>query len=284
VVFSSLSRIPFLKRAGLVLLAGVLAGCANGTQVISYNRQNRENGMQLYGKGAWAEAASTFNAAIREEPGDYTSRFYLGACEEQMGKLQQAIQQYRTTLDVMDHSLEGKGDFKFRRKVTNQLALSIAHEGDRSGDLTALEQKQPRSAETAFMLARIYRQTGDADSALSRFQQAQQLDPRDSDIAKEYGLYLEQLGQTQRADTQLRRAYALNSRDEEVSAALRRLGVIPGPSLKGEDGLEKPLVPLGPLPELDVTTSNKGAQTSTPITGGQSTPPAAVGSTGSPRD
>jgi Tfp pilus assembly protein PilF len=280
VLRTSLSRLPFFTCA--VILAGILSGCVNGnpTEIISYNRQNRETGMELYGKSQWAEAASAFNAALRQEPGDYTSRFYLGACEEQMGKQQQAIQQYWTTLTVMDHSLEGKTDVKFRKKVTWQLAQTIARQGDRSGDLTALEQK-PRTLENTFMLARIYRQIGDADSAIASFEKAQKLDPRDPDVAKEYGLYLEQLGQTQRADSQLRRAYALNSKDEEVSAALRRLGVVPGPSLKGEDGLEKPFVPLGPIPELDVTTSNKS--NTTPATGAQTTTPGPVGST-SPRD
>jgi len=285
VVRSSLSRNSLLTYA--ILLAGLLVGCTNGTtEVISYNRQNRETGMQLYGKSQWVEAASYFNAAIRQEPGDYTSRFYMGACEEQMGKLQQAIQQYWTTLNVMDHSLEGKTDIKFRKKVTNQLALSIAHQGDRSGDLTALEHKTPRTVEDTFMLARIYRNIGDADSAITHFEKAQKLDPKDPDIAKEYGLYLEQLGQTQRADNQLRRAYALNSRDDEVNAALRRLGVIPGPSLKGEDGLEKPFIPVGPLPEIDLTNSdNKTASPTTPsaIPGAQTTTPGPVGST-SPRD
>src|SRR4051794_4344310 len=170
VVPNLLSRIPFVKCGCLVLLAGVLVGCTNSTEVISYNRQNRETGMQLYGKSQWPEAASVFTAALRQEPGDYTSRFYLGACQEQMGKSQQAIQQYRTTLSVMDHSLEGKTDVKFRKKVTNQLAVSIARQGDRSGDLTALEQQRPRTVETEFMLARIYKNIGDADSAIGHFE------------------------------------------------------------------------------------------------------------------
>jgi Tfp pilus assembly protein PilF len=276
----SFNRFTLKHVIGLTLFAGLLAGC--NTDVISYNREFRAQGLQQYGKADWADAASSFSNALRQEPGDYTSRFYLGVCEEQMGKLQQAIHQYKTTLDVMSKSLEGKGDLKFRAKVTNSLALAIAREGDRSGDLAELEA-QPRSAETSLILAKIYRQTGDADSALSRFDQAQRLDPKDPVIAREYGLYLEQLGQTQRADSQLRRAYALNSNDDQVNAALRRLGVIPGPSLKGEDGLEKPFVPLGPLPELEVSTSNKQAS---PAQAAPATPtaPGAVGTTGSPRD
>lgn len=269
------TRFAATRVAALVLVGAGLFGC--NSDVISYNRQFREQGMQQYGKAAYADAASSFANAVRQEPGDYTSRFYLGVCEEQMGKLQQAIQQYRTTLEVMTRSLEGKGDLPFRGKVVNQLASAIARQPDRSGDLAALE-RAPRSAENSFILAKVYRQTGDADNALSRFEQAQQIDPRNAEIAKEYGLYLEQLGQTQRADGQLRRAYALNSRDEQVAAALRRLGIVPGPSLKGEDGLEKPVIPLGPLPEVDLSTSSKQ-----PSQAPQQNRPA-VGTTGSPRD
>jgi Flp pilus assembly protein TadD len=262
---------------------GILSGC--NTDIISYNREFRNQGMQQYGKAAYADAASSFSNALRHEPGDYVSRFYLGASEEQMGKLQQAIHQYRTTLDVMNVSLEGKGDAKFRAKVINTLASSISREADRSGDLAEIE-KAPRSAENSFLLAKIYRQTGDADSAITRFEQAQQLDPKNPDIASEYGLYLEQLGQTQHADHQLRRAYTLNSNDEQVQAALRRLGIVPGPSIKGEDGLEKPFIPLGPLPEMDLSNSNKSPaqpQQVSPTPPGQ-TAPGPVGTTGSPRD
>jgi len=266
-----------LPRVAALALVGIgLAGC--NSDVISYNRQFREQGMQQYTKAAYADAASSFANAVRQEPGDYTSRFYQGVCEEQMGKLQQAIQQYRTTLEVMTRSLEGKGDLPFRSKVVNQLANAIARQPDRSGDLAALE-RAPRSAENSYILAKVYKLTGDADNALSRFEQAQQIDPKNAEIAKEYGLYLEQLGQTQRADGQLRRAYTLNSKDEQVAAALRRLGIVPGPSLKGEEGLEKPTLPLGPLPEVDLSTSSPKQSSPAPQ---QNRP--TVGTTGSPRD
>jgi Tfp pilus assembly protein PilF len=267
-----------LGRVAAIGLLVALAGC--GSEVISYNRQFREQGMTQFGKADYADAASSFSNALRQEPGDYTSRYYLGQCEERLSKIQAAIKEYRTCLDVMSHSLEGKGDLEFRSKVLSALANAIAQEPERSGDLAAIE-RAPRTAENAFLLAKIYRQTGDADSAIAQFEQAQQIDPQNPEIAKEYGLYLEQLGQTKRADGELRRAYTLNSKDEEVAAALRRLGVVPGPSLKGEDGLEKPVLPLGPLPEVDLTTSSKQSQ---PPQNGQTRPGPSVGSTGSPRD
>lgn len=263
--------------AALALGAGVV-GC--GTQILSYNQEFRQQGLAQYEKSDYVKASSSFQEALRQEPGDYTSRFYLGQCYDKLNHPQAAIQQYRTCLDVMSHSLEGKGDTAVRNKVLTALASAIASEPDKSGDLTALERQQPRTAENALQLARIYRQSGDADTALTRFDEAQQIDASDPEIAKEYGLYLEQLGQTKRADAQLRRAYALNSKDEEVAAALRRLGVVPGPSLKDADALAKPFMPLGPIPEVDLSTSNK---TSTPQQA-PSNSPGAVGTTNSPRD
>lgn len=271
---SILRRFSIAGPVTAVLLAAGLAGC--GTEIISYNRQFREQGMSQYTQADYPAAAGSFENAIRQEPGDYTSHYYLGQCCEKMNKPQQAIQQYRTTLTVMEHSLEGKTDSEFRSKVIVALARVVAGQSDRSGDLAALEA-QPRTAENALLLAEIYRQTGDADNAMTRFEQAQQIDPQNPQIAKEYGLYLEQLGQTARADRQLRRAYTLNDKDEEVAAALRRMGIVPGPSLKSEDALAKPALPLGPLPEVDLSTSSK-TPAPAPNTNG------AVGSSTSPRD
>ena len=245
-------RISVIPIAGFVLLAALLTGC--GTDIISYNREFRQNGFAQYNNQDYLNAAQTFKAALREEPGDYMSRYFLASCYEFMNRPQEAIEEYRTTLITMSNSMEGKGDIQTRQKVAAAMASAIAKEADHSGDIAVIERQQPRTVENALMLARIYRQTGDADTAITRYEEAQTIDPKDAIVAKEYGLYLLQLGQTQKADAQLRAAYALNSSDEEIAAALRRLGVVPGPSLKSEDALEKPAVPLGPLPEVEFTT------------------------------
>ncbi|MDB5302469.1 MAG: hypothetical protein JWM97_18, partial [Phycisphaerales bacterium] len=108
-------------------------------------------------------------------------------------------------------------------------------------------------AENQFILAKIGRRSGDADAAIESYSRASNMAPRDFAIAKEFGLYLDQLGQTERARKELRRAYALNSQDDEVANALRHVGVVPGPSLKDESDLARPLVPVGPLPELQLS-------------------------------
>ena len=264
------SRFSVGRAVSVALLAVGLAGCAD---VISYNRQFRQQGVSQYESGEYTNAASSFQNAIRQEPGDYTSHFYLGECYDKMHMPQQAIEEYHTCLNVMDHSLEGKTDREVRLKVLEALATSIASQTEHSNDLTMLESG-PKTAENAWVAAKVYRKIGDHDMAIQSFDRAQLIEPRDPAIAKEYGLYLEQLGQTRRADPQLRRAYALNEKDEEVAAALRRLGVVPGPSLKDEQDLQKPLIPVGPIPELDLSTSNKQ----------QPSGSSAVGSSNSPRD
>ena len=277
---TSQRRFPLAKITALLVLGATLAGC--GTEIVSYDRDFRQKGFAQYNKQDYVNAAQSFKEALRSEPGDYTSRFYLGECYQVLEHPQQAIEEFRTTLTVMTNSLEGKGDVEMRRKVLYALAQAIAHEPDRSGDLAQLEH-QPRNPENALLLARIYRFSGDADMALVRYAEAQQLDPNDPLIAKDYGLYLEQLGQKKKADAELRHAFAMNTKDEEVAAALRRLGVVPGPSLKDEDQLEKPLLPVGPLPEVDFSTSNKNSTTNVQPQP-QRPAPDAVGSSTSPRD
>lgn len=266
------SRVSLVRAVSVAVLAMALVGCAD---VISYNRQFRQQGVSQYESGEYTSAASSFQNAIRQEPGDYTSHYYLGQCYDKMHMPQQAIEEYHTCLTVMDHSMEGKTDREVRLKVIEGLATSIASQTDHTSDLSMLESG-PKTAENAWIAAKVYRKIGDHDMAIQSFDRAQLIEPRDPAIAKEYGLYLEQLGQTRRADPQLRRAYALNEKDEEVAAALRRLGVVPGPSLKDEQDLQKPLIPVGPIPELDLSTSNKQQQ--------QPSNSGAVGTSTSPRD
>lgn len=266
------SHLLVSKLGALVALGLALAGCTS--EVISYNREFRENGFGQYNRQDYLNAAQSFKEALRDEPGDYVSRYYLGNCYQFIGKNQQAIEEYRTTLQVMSTtSLEGRGDADTRQKVLNAYATALAKESERSADLTRLEAQKPRTAENDLILARVYRQVGDPDLALARYQEAEQLEATNPAIAKEHGLYLEFLGQTARADAELRKAYGMNTHDEEVAAALRRLGVVPGPSLKKEEALEKPLIPLGPIPEIDLSSSKQTGSSS-------------VGATplGSPRD
>jgi tetratricopeptide (TPR) repeat protein len=127
------------------------------------------------------------------------------------------------------------------------------------------------SPEEFFILGKIFAYRGDPDSAIDAYNRAMLSDPQNFYIAKEYGLYLVQLKQPQKAEIPLRKAYALRPDDAEVSNALRSIGIVPGPGVLTEDALAKPLIPRGPIPEVDVNkitgngpTQSNGAAAAAP--------------------
>ena len=116
----------------------------------------------------------------------------------------------------------------------DNLAQCIAKTKTGVADEVAAVRKRDAAQPNAgdeWYLAKIYRYSLDPDSAIEAYTAAVLLDPSRFDIAKEAGLYEEGLGQNQKAATTLKAAYADNQDDEQVNAALRRLGVVPGPSL-----------------------------------------------------
>lgn len=273
----SLRRFPTCA----LLCAGLFAvGCQD---VLTYSDKSRANGVELYNRQSYPEAAGAFNTAIRQNPRDYKSFYYLGCSYESMRQMQQAIGAYRAGLDVMNTTLEGKEDTEFRVKLINGLAGAIAKSDVRDIETNSAEAdaKQKADGFSYLLLAKIHAFRGDADSAIEAFNHASMLEPNNFHIAKEYGLYLDSIGQTDRAEVPLRRAYALDPTDDQVNQALRHTGVVPGPSLKDEKALAKPLVPKGPIPLVDLgkigRRDNGTTETPTPA-------PTPAGQAAAPRD
>jgi tetratricopeptide (TPR) repeat protein len=237
---------------GIPLLAGAgfaLGGCSD---VITYSKESRATGEDLYNQQNYSDAAGAFRNAIRQNPADYRSHYYLASCYAKDRAYNQAIQQYQTCLLIMPTTLEGTMDRPFRLKCLDGLAESLAATGDAQAETEAVSQGAT-SPEKYFLLAKVERRLGDADAAVQAYHQAAMLDNTDFDIAKEYSLYLMKLQDVQAADPELRHAYTLNDKDDDINAALRQIGVIPGPGLKPESDLAKPIIPEGPIPMVDVT-------------------------------
>src|SRR5262249_1572366 len=89
-----LARGLVLSLAAAALLS--LFGCA---EVVNYSDRSRQQGLQLYQDKAYTDAAGAFRNAIRQDPGDYESHFYLGVCYDELGQHPLAFSQYRTSLD-----------------------------------------------------------------------------------------------------------------------------------------------------------------------------------------
>lgn len=255
-----------------MLLAGTLVLSSGCGDALSHSAPPRRDGVKLLNEGRYAEAAGAFNAAVKSNPRDHYSFFYLGECYEQLGDPHRAIQAYQTSLAVMPYSIHDRGDRAFREKLTDRLANAIASSPTPETQIAAIERRAQaeNSARDYYLLARIHISAGDADSAIDAYNRAMLADPRDQQIARSYGLWLESIGQTKPAERPLRIAYSLNDKDQDVIAALGRLGIIVGPSLKDENQLASPAIPKGPIPELQMP--------------GRSTPPANQPSAVAPRD
>ncbi|HEY7089033.1 MAG TPA: tetratricopeptide repeat protein, partial [Tepidisphaeraceae bacterium] len=246
-----------LFLASLILIAA--AGC--NSDMITYSRDAQREGEKLYQKGDYADAAGAFRNSVRQNPRSYEGYYWLGMSYTQIGQYQQAIASFKTARQTIDLTPEGKLDDDMRSKIISGLANAIAKSDERDVETNVAtnDAKNFGGAESWFLLAKIYAYRGDADSAIDAYNRAALLDPTSFYISKDYGLYMERIGQKQRAEAPLRRAYSLNCDDAEVAAALRRIGIIPGPGLLNEDQLARPIIPKGPIPEVHMPGGNSTA-------------------------
>src|SRR5262249_28511693 len=159
----------------LVFVMFALAGCG---EAFTYANKSREEGMRLYSENAYGDAAGAYRTAIRQDPRDYKSQFYLGVCYDQMNEHQQAFSQYRITLHVMANTQAGKEDPDFRQMVLDTLATSVARYDQGEVELNQIESatRGAQSAEDWFLLAKVYRLRGDADRAIDAYRRAARWD------------------------------------------------------------------------------------------------------------
>ncbi len=246
-----------LLAAGLAI---AVAGCAD---VLTYSKDSRDAGLKLYNQGQYELAAGSFQNAVKQNPRDFESFYWLGVSYDASKNYQQAIQAYRASLDVQQLTLDGRTQITFRRRTLDGLAIAISKSPSRNDEIQILDQKTAGhgTAEDALLMAKIFRYSFDADSAIDAYNRAVLLDPSDVGISREAGLYFEQINKAQTAEPLLKRAYLANPQDNQVADALRRLGIVPGPSLKNEGDLAKPLIPRGPIPEIGMNRSSPSDST-----------------------
>ncbi len=222
-------------RRFAVLAAGLLAAAAGcGPETFTYAKSAHAQGMALYGQSDYVDAAAAFANATRQDPKDYQSYYYLGASYQALGQNQQAIGAYRSCLATAPMTLAGSQDGPTHARAVDGLAQCIAKSGTSSQEEATVEArtKTDPTVDDLYFLAKIYRYNGQADEAIETYTKAVLLDPTRFDVAKEAGLYEEGLKQNDKAARTLKAAYADDPNDDEVNAALRRLGVVIGPSLR----------------------------------------------------
>ena len=249
------TRQPLRTVSKAVLLSSLLlglVGCGGVAELTASSSGSREQGIKMYQAGEHVDAAGAFRSAVRTDPTDYKSYYWLGQSYDALKSDHQALQAYQAALDVQKRTLPGREDTVMRARIIDAMARSVARANNTTLQDEAIVSR-PQTAETKYIQAKAFQYAGDPDSALEAYGQAVLLDKKDFQIVKDYGLFLEQIpGQRDVAAKQLRKAYSLNPKDQEVVLALRRIGVVPGPSLKEPEQLARPALPKGPLPQVDV--------------------------------
>jgi tetratricopeptide (TPR) repeat protein len=222
-----------------------LAGC--GTDMLTYAQDSKRAGIGEYNDGNYADAVGSFRNAVRQDPRDAESEYWLGLSYEQTGNFHEAINAYKTALIEMPDPGSARFDQQLHDKAFDRLARVISRFDTANTEVdlltsTASAEKDPTQY---WLLGRIFRYRGDADTAMDDYHRSIQLDPQNFAVQKELGLYLTQLGQMQEASAVLRDAYRLNQYDDQVNDALRSVGMTPGPDLYSQDA-PKTLPPATP--------------------------------------
>jgi len=230
------------------------SGCVQTSEIITFSKQQRAKGIELYDQQNTEKATGAFRDAVRQNPRDYISFYYLGKIYTENGKEQLAAQSFRAAVRVKAETDEGRRDKVMDTPITDAAAAFTAKAASRDAEIAAWEQQAQtsRSAIDWLVVAKTFAAMGDADSAMTAYDRATLADSNNIHVVRAHGLFLERSGQKQRADPILRRAYQINQTDVDVNNALRRLGIIPGPALLEASQLQRPLIPRGPIPELQV--------------------------------
>jgi tetratricopeptide (TPR) repeat protein len=254
-------RIPLILTS--LCAAVMLGGCG---EIITYSKQSRAKGEQYLQANQQEEAIGAFRDAVRQNPRDYESYYQLGVLYDQQKQYADAIGSFKTSLDVQNVTEEGRDDVSFKLKTIDAFAKTLARADARDVEINAMETRaaQSTTGDVHFVLARVYVERGDADSAMSAYAKAAQKSPELFYIAKEQGLFLERLSVKPDAIAALTHAYQLDDKDVDVMQALRRLGVVPGPALKDEKDLARPLLPKGPMPDLSAPAARPAPSSAPP--------------------
>lgn len=250
----------------VLLISGTfLGGCATEVPIFTNARSSRLEGVELYNRGDYEMSVGSFRNAVKDEPRDFRSQYYLGLSYENLGNYQQAIQAYRSALRVMRETPAGRDASDFRQLVMNSLATSIAKHDDNAIEQNLLAKEGSTlslpshiRAESYFVLAKVNRIRGDADAALQNYYLASELADNDYWLQREAGLYLQRMGKNLRAVKPLRRAIAMNNRDQEVAAAMQQLNLaVPTPMVQTGGG-PAPAFKAIPLPDVELQLADAG--------------------------
>jgi tetratricopeptide (TPR) repeat protein len=179
-------------------------------------------------QGRWSDAATTFDKAVAQHPGDWEAQYYLGQCYMEMGDPVKA----GLSLAVAE-SLQSTN-----QDISDLYAESLLQSGERdrlySYLLKRAQKLQTVQAWTVFAEYAI--DLDDPDSATNALNTA--ITISNGTNARPYiiaATYAERLGDDTLAVTRWQEAWMIEPMNENISNALRAHGIVPGPTMTGVD-------------------------------------------------
>lgn len=203
---------------GLVVLVG---SCATAGR--DRSQELTREGLDLYRRGAFADARDSFRAALTLRPDDPHLPFHLARCADGMGLAADAERQYRDCLRAApDHA-----------DARHALAALLVRRGRRGEAVTMAgewRRARPELAGPYALEGYLCADKGDLIRARDYLQHALHLDPLNARAMVELGRVYERMDREDRALLLYERSLAVSADQPEVrrrAAALRKKGTRP---------------------------------------------------------
>lgn len=215
----------------LVLCLGVLAvvlpslGCGFNA---SYQKQEALKEMD---RGEYHAARNRLLEVTQQSRSDWEGHYYLGLVHLELDEPVKAQTQLGQALAVQDRNPE------WTPKILDAMAQSL-YDQDRPDELFAFLRAQIDrygTWEDYARQARFLAKSGDIDGAALAYRKAAYFSKnRDEDIYLEISAFYESIGDQDRAVQALKWAYWINPQHTQIPSDFRRLGLVPGPTLREE--------------------------------------------------
>lgn len=159
-------------------------------------------GLKALESGQYEAAAEAFRKAVAADPADYSAHFNLALAYGFLGRDEEGIAEYRTTLELKPGLYEAEincGILLLRRKDAGAEAL-----------LEAAAAQKPDEFRPRYYLAQAEAQSGTLERAEASYRRAIELDPKSAAAESGLGRTLEREGKLADAAPHFRQAAALD--------------------------------------------------------------------------